>query len=264
MANKDVNNCKRVIEDVSKSAGIRTYGSKDYGVGYIIVDLSESDIYNKLLIAKDLNKPILIKDESQNYFVDRLSIDDDTSDIALTCTNSTITITDADVVTKTSNPDTSELNEIKDYVDTIKDNITYDEENEAIEINAVSKLTFNDASEISTAPHLYRYDIYFMDAAEEEFSCYVTFYSNNNNVSVNNFNDLKNIIKDYGNSSDATAGNSVISCILTADEYYGYKLAYNTTFTNIISVQKIDSDGYNNSFNITNVSNLRKTITTIF
>lgn len=79
--------------------------------GYLMINLADNELFQRLQIGKDLGKPILVRDGNQNFFIDRITggspiYDEDDiltgySDIVLLSANGSITITDANVVTKT-------------------------------------------------------------------------------------------------------------------------------------------------------------------
>lgn len=127
--------------------------------GYVLINLADIKLFERLLITLDLGKPILLRDGKQNYFIDKITggnitaYEDDGitpstyADIVLTSAIGTITIKQNGTITKASNPDTSELNAIKDYVDSVKDYVEYDadsgELNIKTDVNFQNNLIYN-------------------------------------------------------------------------------------------------------------------------
>lgn len=109
--------------------------------GYLMISLSQSDLFNKLLIGKDLGKPILIRDGKQNYFIDSLTggevtaYEDDGitpltySDIVLTHSNNVVTIKQNGTITKSKVVD-------DEYVDALQNCLSYDSDNGELVVGA--------------------------------------------------------------------------------------------------------------------------------
>lgn len=202
--------------------------------GYVLINLADIKLFERLLITLDLGKPILLRDGKQNYFIDKITggnitaYEDDGvtpstyADIVLTSAIGTITIKQDGTITKASNPDTSELNAIKDYVDdlksvteidldnnnfVIKDDVNVDVKGELFAqsgiynhgdldmdsnaITNVANIVFNDESEMSTAPHLYEVkgEFYISDTSSREYRCYLSAITTDSR-SIEDFNNL--------------------------------------------------------------------------
>lgn len=122
--------------------------------GYLMIDLSDTRLFERLRIGMQVGKPILIQDGNQNFFIDRITggnpiYDEDDiltgySDIVLLSANGSIIITDANVVTKTDLD-----NVINPLMENIKDasgNLRFIETNGTASTKEGLTITYNKCS----------------------------------------------------------------------------------------------------------------------
>lgn len=69
--------------------------------GYITLDLTKDNVYTQATACLNSDKPVLIYDGSKSFYASYIAIDDDTETITVIASNTSITITNANVVTAT-------------------------------------------------------------------------------------------------------------------------------------------------------------------
>ena len=204
--------------------------------GYVLINLADIKLFERLLITLDLGKPILLRDGKQNYFIDKITggnvtaYEDDGitpstyADIVLTSAIGTITIKQNGAITKASNPDTSELNEyneddenlelsapneiyIGDIVISNDDEIqgaklndcqlTNDLDCNNNELGDVCTIVFHDETSMSTAPKLY-YNVILDNSSDLHIN---TIISSNIELQSLTYNDLLTFLEDNAYTS---------------------------------------------------------------